>query len=193
MLTSLQTFFPRWPVLTLCGLTIFLGQQFFLGVAIAQPGSDQGLGQPGYVVIEAARDSVSAFTWQAGPGTGFRSLVWDEGRLTIPESLPVEEIGRRDIGFPCTAAFGGTGKSGQLVIQDGIFPVSEPVILTDGVLQLEVTGGELEIRGAMIRYRRSAAAPREFKSGLLLLAGMTLMVIVLLRRFRRKSTERTGM
>jgi hypothetical protein len=192
MLTCFPDMSGRWPVSSRWGALVLLGFVASWGIAKAQPRLEQGLGQPGYVVIEAARDSVSAFGWETGPGPGLRTLVWDEGRLTIPDSLPVEDFGRRDIGFPCTASFAGTGDSGRLVIQDGIFSVSETVLLTDGILQLEVTGGELEIRGAMIRYRRSTSVSREFKSGLLLLAGMTLMVIVLLRRFRLKSSEGTG-
>lgn len=193
MLISWRTIIRSWAGPRRCGLLVSLGLLFLQGLAVSQPDPDRGLGQPGFVVIESARDSVSAFTWQAGPKAGLRTLDWDEGHLTIPDTLPVEEIGRRDIGFPCSSAFAGTGQSGQLVLKDGIFPVSESVILTDGVLRLELSGGELEIRGAMIRYRRSTSAPREFKSGLLFLAGMTLMVIVLLRRFRMKSTERMGM
>jgi hypothetical protein len=60
-------------------------------------------------------------------------------------------------------------------------------------VQLQLEAGELEISGAMIRYRRPAAVPREFRSGLLLLAGMVLMIIVLLRRARLKSGERQEM
>lgn len=163
------------------------------GFSHAQSDQTHRLGEPGYVVIEAARDSVSGFVWVAGPDDGFRSLTWDEGRLTIPVSFVVEDFGRRDIGFPCTEFLTGSGSSGQLVITDGIFPVSEPVVLNDGLIELRVTAGELEIRGAMIRYRRPVAGSGNFRSGLLLFAGMTLLIIVLLRRARMKSGERPGL
>ncbi len=161
------------------------------GHAQGQPDQNQRLGQQGYVVIEAVRDSVSGFVWETDAIPGFRTLRWEEGLLIIPASFPVEDFGRRDIGFACTEFLEGSGSSGQLLFQDGIFPVSEPLVLADGLIELRMTGGELEIRGAMIRYRRPAAGGSDFKSGLLLLAGMTLMIIVLLRRARLKSDERS--
>ncbi len=148
------------------------------------------LGRPGYLVIEAARDSAAGFRWEAGPGPGHRSLVWDQGRLTLPDTVQFEDFARRDIGVPCTARLEGVGASGQLVLRDGIYPVSEPVVLSDGRLELRVSSGELEFRGARIRYRRVMDEAGQFRSGLLLLAGMTLLVVVLLRRARLKTGER---
>ena len=176
-------------------LVVFVSLVILVSCSLAQAQSnpDHSLGQQGYVVIEAARDSASGFVWETETDSGFRTLSWEEGRLTIPDSFLVEDFGRWDIGFACTEFLAGSGSSGKLIIQDGIFPVSEPVVLTDGLLELQVTGGELEIRGAMIRYRRPAAVSRDFRSGLLLLAGMTLMIIVLLRRARLRSGERPGL
>ena len=150
------------------------------------------LGQPGYLVIEAARDSSAGFRWEAGPGPGYRSLVWDLGRLTLPDTLEAENFGRYDLGVLCTARLEGSGASGQLVFRDGIYPVSEPVVLSDGRLELRVSAGELEFRGARIRYRRPVAEAGPYRSGLILMAGMTLLVVVLLRRARLKSGERAG-
>jgi hypothetical protein len=150
------------------------------------------LGQPGYLVIEAARDSASGFRWEAGPGPGHRSLVWDQGRLTLPDTVEAEDFGRDDLGVSCTARLEGSGASGELLFRDGIYQVSEPVVLSDGRLELRVSAGELEFRGASIRYRRPSTEAREYRSGLILLAGMTLLVVVLLRRARLKSGERAG-
>lgn len=161
-------------------------------LAADSPGQDHAQGQPGYLVIEAARDTSEGFRWEMGPAPGHRSLVWDQGRLAIPDSTVVDFFGKHDLGLPFTEKFAGNGASGRVLLEDGIFPVSEPVVFSDGFLKLEISAGELEIRGARIRYRRSVAEPREIKSGLLLLAGMTLLVIVLLRRARLKSGERTG-
>lgn len=161
-------------------------------VAVGESPPAHTLGRPGFLVIEAARDSAAGFRWEAGPGPGYRSLVWDQGRLTLPDTLEAEDFARRDIGVPCTARLAGTGASGQLVLRDGIYPVSEPIVLSDGRLELRVSAGELEFRGARIRYRRAVDETREFRAGLLLLAGMTLMVVVLLRRARLKAGERTG-
>ena len=162
------------------------------GLAEGVRGSDHRLGSPGYLVIEAGRDSTAGFRWEAGPGPGSRSLVWDQGRLVVPDTMAVDSFGQHDLGLPFNEKFAGTGASGRVLLEDGIFPVSEPVVFSDGLLEMEISSGELEIRGARIRYRRATFEPREIKSGLLLLAGMTLMVIVLLRRARLKSNQRTG-
>jgi len=175
---------------TWLGVSLGLALLASFNATQAQPDQSHSLGQPGYLVIEAVRDSASGFVWDDRSVPGFRSLVWDEGRLTIPDSVMAEDYGRRDIGLTCTEFLAGSGASGQLVLTDGIYPVSEPIVLTDRLLELRVTGGELEIRGAMVRYRRPAPGPREFRSGLLLFAGMTLMIIVLLRRARIKSDQR---
>jgi len=161
-------------------------------LARGEPQPAHTLGQPGYLVIEAARDSAGGFRWEAGSRDGFRSLVWDQGILSLPDTIMAENFSRADLGVHCTAALAGTGASGQLLLRDGIYPVSEPIVLSDDRLELRVSDGELEIRGTRIRYRRNVDATREFRAGLLLLAGITLLVIVLLRRARLKSDERTG-
>jgi hypothetical protein len=171
---------------------MILGLGVVPALAEDEPVSARYLGRPGYLVIEAARDATAGFKWEDGPRPGFRSLVWDQGRLTLPDSLEAEDFARQDVGVPCTARLAGSGASGQLVLRDGIFPVSEPVILSDGRLELQISAGELEFRGARIRYRRAVAEPRTFKSGLLMLAGMTVLVAVLLRRARLKAAERAG-
>jgi len=193
MLNLIQETDREFWALARWGSLVFLAILFAWGFSQAQSDETHSLGQQGYVVIEAARDSASGFVWVAGPVEGFRSLTWEEGRLTIPVSFTVEDFGRGDIGFPCTRFLTGSGASGQMVISDGLFPVSEPVVLKDGLIELQVTEGELEIRGAMIRYRRPVTRTRDFRSGLLLLAGMTLMIIVLLRRARMKSGQGQGL
>jgi hypothetical protein len=171
---------------------VFLGLGVVPGLADEEPAVALYLGRPGYLVIEAARDSTAGFRWEDGPRPGFRSLVWDQGRLTLPDSLEPEDFARQDVGVPCTAQLAGSGASGQLVLLDGIYPVSEPVTLSDGRLELQVSAGELEFRGARIRYRRAVAENRTFKAGMLMLAGMTVLVVVLLRRARLKAAERAG-
>jgi hypothetical protein len=175
-------------------LILVAGLLFAGGLSVAEGDSGLGhsLGKPGYLVIESGRDSSAGFRWEDGPDPGFRSLVWDEGCLTYPDSLPPEDFARTDVGIPFSGALIGSGASGRLVFKDGVFPVSEPVILSDGRISLEISGGELEIRGAMVRYRPARIDNREFKAGLLMLAGMTVLVLVLLRRARLKAAERSG-
>jgi hypothetical protein len=141
------------------------------------------LGQSGYIVIEDGRQKED-FRWQEGPGPGRHSLVWPEGTLSLPDSVTLEEFGPRDAGIVCGAELSGVGGSGQLVFQDGVYQISEPILLADGLLELHVSAGELVVRGSQIRYRRPRIEDRKTQANYIFLAGMMLLVVVLLRRAR---------
>jgi hypothetical protein len=160
-----------------------------LGLAVATPASGQGgrtvLGRPGYVVISGVRDSTAGFVWQDGPGPGRHSLVWPEGTLSLPLDQGLENFGADDAGIACQPELSGVGDSGRLLFQDGIYQVSEPILLSDGVLELHLAGGKLEVRGDQIRYRRPPP-PKETRSraDYIFLAGLVVLIVVLLRRAR---------
>lgn len=158
--------------------------------ASQEDSSPRILGQPGFLVIEAARDSMAPFKWDELVAGSPCTLNWDQGKLILPDTLLSESFGSKDLGVAFSSQLSGSGESGQLVLRDGIYPVSEPVILSDGVLELHLSGGELEIRGSRILYRRAPAEDPERRAGFLLLGGMMLLVIVLLRRARLKVEER---
>jgi hypothetical protein len=172
-------------------LTVFPTAEAALASPDEKDSSSAILGRPGYLIIEAAADSASGFVWETNSEGTDRILVWDQGRLTVPATVETEVFARHDLGLICTADLQGTGASGHLALQDGIFPISESIVLSDGILELELTGGEIEILGSRIRYRRTTLQNPEFRSGLLLLSCMTLLIIVLLRRARIKAEERT--
>jgi hypothetical protein len=143
------------------------------------------LGNPGYVVISAGLDSTRGFEWHRGPGPGQRSLTWGQGVLTLADSQEVEAWLDVDLAVPCSGQLSGLGHTGRLVFQDGIFEISEPVLLSDGALQLYVTAGELEVRGQRIRYTGPAESTdrdTDPRAGYIFLAGMVLLVVVLMRR-----------
>ena len=147
------------------------------------------LGQPGYVIIEGVRDSTSDFTWQNGPAPGRHSLVWAEGTLSLPEGLELDAFGRQDAGVSCLAGLSGVGGSGRLVFDDGIYKISEPVLLADGNLELHISAGELEVRGDQIRYRRPASKNQgqdKSQANTIFLAGLVVLIIVLMRRARHR-------
>ncbi|MCB1183390.1 hypothetical protein KDM41_08145 [bacterium] len=150
------------------------------------------LGRPGYLVIGGVRDTTEtyAFRTEPGPGPGRRSLVWPEGTLTLPDSLVLEPYGESDVGLACRPALAGVGSSGQLVLRDGAFQVSEPLVISDGVFELHVARGTLEIRGDRIRYRRPDAEARRNKAQILFLAGLLLLIVVLMRRARQVARSR---
>ena len=147
-------------------------------------------GNPGYVIISTGLDSTRGFAWQWGPGPGQRSLTWADGVLTLPDTMEVESLRGVDLGIPCTGFLAGLGHSGQLVFQDGIYKVSEPVFISDGTLQLYVTAGELEVKGQRIRYSGPVEKNGDPRAGYVFLAGMILLVVVLLRRAALRSRNK---
>lgn len=161
----------------------------FAGPATAQDRA-LTLGHPGYLVLTAALDSTMGFAWRLGPAAGQRSLTWEQGSLILPEDLELESMRDVDLLIPCTGDLAGQGASGRLVFQDGIFPVSEPLHLSDGVVDLYVTAGELEVRGQRIRYTAPRPRQEESRAGYIFLAGIVLLVFVLLRRLAIEKRKR---
>jgi hypothetical protein len=160
------------------------------GATAAAAGQGE-LGYPGYLVIDGARGS-DRFAWEEGPQPGQKSLVWEGGSLTLPDSTAADSFGAAGYGFRCEPQLRGRGAGGLLVFTDGIYPVSEPLVLEDGVLRLEVTAGELEIRGARLRYMLEPVRDRSRRTqaDFLFVAGLVLAIVVLLRRAR--AGRRTG-
>ena len=161
-----------------------------------QPASAAGtasvtLENPGHVIIAAGLDSTRGFHWRLGPAPGQRSLTWQDGVLTLPDSLDVESLRGMDLVVPCTGSLSGLGHTGQLVFQDGIYKVSEPVVLSDGIMQLYLAAGELEFQGLRVRYTAPTAKGKDPRAGYLFLGGMVLLILILLRRaalkYRNKS------
>jgi len=155
------------------------------------------LGQPGFLILTAARDTTAGYHRQSGPGAGHESLVWDGGQLVIPDTLALEPFGERDLGVRTTAQLQGSGGSGLLDFRDGRFAVDQPLLLTDGVISLYVARGQLEIRGAQIRYippisdqSASAKKPPDPRAGFLFLAGLIVMIVVLMRMARLRARGR---
>ncbi len=144
------------------------------------------LGRPGYLVIEGVRDSSAVFTWQEGPGPGRHSLVWPEGTLSLPSGQNLDDYGRLDAGVACGAELSGVGGSGHLVFNDGLYVVSEPIVLADGTLELHVSAGELEIRSNQIRYRRPVIEDHSSQANYIFLAGLVVLIVVLMRRVRKR-------
>ena len=148
------------------------------------------LGRPGYVIIASGLDSTLGYQWRLGPGPGQRSLTWPQGMLSLPDSVAVESLRGVDLAIACGASLAGLGSRGNLLFQDGIYPVSEPIVLSDGVLHLYLADGELEILGQRIRYAAPTEGKADPRSGYLFLAGIVLLVVVLLRRIAVRKRHR---
>ena len=173
------------PVLSMWAVLLTLTLLMSAEPVWAQATDAYELGYPGYLVITAARDTTLGFAWQSGPGPGQRSLVWSSGLLSLPDSTELEPFGEVDLAVSCTAQLAGGGGGGRLVFRDGDYQISEPVLLTDGIISFHASAGRLEIRGQRVRYRApevpTAGDPR---SGYLLLAGVVILIVVLMRRAR---------
>ena len=174
----------RWP-----GTVLFVVLCVLSGSADvrAQDSADRyELGYPGYLIISSARDSTSGFTWQSGPAPDGRSLIWETGMLSVPDTLPVEPFAAADLAVPVGPHLAGGGSQGRLLFRDGDYEIDEPVLLTDGVVSFQTSAGSLEIRGQRIRYRPPTATDAvDPRANYLMLAGVLLLVVILLRRARR--------
>jgi hypothetical protein len=150
------------------------------------------LGRPGFLIVTGVRDSADGrvFQPQAGPGPGRHALVWPEGTLSLPDSMRLEPFGRADVGVACGPELSGVGNGGRLVFRDGAFPVTEPLALSDGVVEMHVSAGVLEIRGDQLRYRRPDPAKRQDRANMIFLAGLVLLIVILMRRVRLRARGR---
>ncbi len=82
------------------------------------------------------------------------------------------------------AGFSGNLPGGPLVFEDGLYPIKENLVLSDGVVQLVVSAGELEIHGPRFRYTRPGEISDKSKANFALIAGLLVLIGVLLRRAR---------
>ncbi len=144
------------------------------------------LEQPGILIITAASDTSAGFFWRPGPGEGRISLVWDGGVLSVPDTLAMDGFPNNNLGIPLRPGFAGSGAQGPLLLDDGVYSVSESLMMGDGIIQLMISDGELEIYGPRFRYTRPVTKPFDdkTKANFLLIAGLLLLIAVLLRRSR---------
>ncbi len=169
-------------------------------VAVSAMGQESGagagsqtMGRPGYLIISSGRDSTAGFRWLAGPGVAQKSLVWESGQLILPDSMSLESFGADDLGISTTEDLQGSSGGGVLSFRDGRFAVDQPLLLTDGVISLYTADGELEIRGAQVRYvppnvdKANDSRLPDPRAGFLFLAGIVLLIVVLMRRARLRS------
>ncbi|PIV80846.1 hypothetical protein COW53_07500 [bacterium CG17_big_fil_post_rev_8_21_14_2_50_64_8] len=178
-------------------LTLFPWAQAGAQEIPASTRTGKPLGRPGFLILVSARDSTSGYHRQDGPGAGMMSLVWEGGQLVVPDTMTLESFGPRDLGVRTTAQLQGSGGAGVLEFRNGSFTVDQPLLLTDGVVSLFVARGQLEIRGAQIRYVPPAASatsagkkPPDPVAGFLFLAGMVIMILALMRMARLRSRGR---
>ncbi len=148
------------------------------------------LGHPGYLILAGAADSTAGYHWRDGPGPDQRSLVWEQGLLTVPATLALEGFGPRDLAVAVGADLTGTSEGGELIFSDGRYRISAPLLLSDPNISFYAAAGELELVGERIRYLPPRVGERaDPRAGFVFLAGMVVLVVVLMRLARRRRGE----
>ncbi len=154
------------------------------GVACVPGGGSSAFGDdaagPGVLWVVPGAGAV----WIDSPDSALSCLSWSGGLLLV-------ERGTLRLAGPDGAiglAYGG-GRYGftggrHLLFSPGRFTVREPLLLTDGSLQVFVSRGELEIADDRLIVRARGAGPAEGRAGLLLGLGMLVIVGVLTVRGR---------
>ena len=176
-----------------CLLVTVLAVACMSQASAQSPADRKVLGYPGYLVIATARDSTAGFAWQDGPGPGRRTLTWSAGTLNLPVDHQVDPFSEQDLGVPCGKELAGVGDGGPLLLRDGEYPLSEPLLLSDGVVFLHLAAGRIEVRGERIRYEppRPDSASADPRAGYIFLLGMVILIAVLMRRARKKMNLRS--
>lgn len=142
--------------------------------------------EPFVFVVEAARDTSGGFRALALPEVGRRALVWPEGVVTVPDSLPWFEFGAA--GLACAlqpAALVGIGAGGRFTATAGSYRLDTPLLLTDDRVVAFMTAGWLDVASGGVTYRRPAVR-RDTRGDYAILAGLILATAVLLRAIRRR-------
>ena len=179
-------------------LMLLLGLSLVSSACLSRPAARVEFGEGGLLVLSAAQDSTRLFRWEDGPGPGQLSLIWPEGRLIIPATLPLQGDEQGDLGVPLQAGFAGAGPAGPVPLGEGLMVIDESLTFSDGRLHWTVQEGEMDVRGTRIIYRRPwvgadqapGAKLRDQRANLLMVAGLLLLIAVLLRRARQKTRRK---
>ncbi len=149
-----------------------------------------GVGQEpaaGSLVVAAAQDTSGGFRVVQLAELGLRALVWPEGMITIPDSLPWYDDGESGLAIALDVAdLAGIGAGGRFRPRPGRFELDTPLVLIDGSVYASFTSGSLEIEDGRLTYRRPPAK-RGARGDYYVLAGLVLATAVLLRAVRRRA------
>jgi len=151
---------------------------------------DQGAGDwphprtPGLLILTAAPDTATAFTWLPLAEERRRLLVWDQGVLSIPDTLEVQLLGR-DLAVPYLLGLIGVSHRSGLRFETGHYDIKQPLLLSDGRLQLLAASGKLTIEQGRIVYE-AAEPSTDPRSNYLFVAALLIISFLLLARARSR-------
>ena len=181
----------RWSRREIAVAVICLGLLVSLKApAVAEDREDQGeAGWPhpptsGLLVVAAAQDSAAAYTWLPLPEERRRLLVWEQGVLSIPDSLEVHLQGR-DLAVPYLQVLIGVSHQSGLRFETGHYDIEHPLLLSDGRLQLLAASGKLTIERGRIVYE-AARPSTDPRSSYLFVAALLIVSFLLLARARSR-------
>jgi hypothetical protein len=155
-----------------------------MGAQVAHPAG------PGLLLIAAAADTSQSFRWLDWPLQKRRLLVWDDGVLSVPDTLADLRIGRDGVAFPYLTRLAGVSEGRQLVFDAGSYTIAEPLLLSDGVLQAYLSRGEITIESGRIVYRLAAEEAQDPRANYVFLAAIVLLSVILLARARTRVQRR---
>lgn len=122
--------------------------------------------------------------WIDAPDSAVSCLSWSGGLLLVARGTPRLAGPDGAIGLAYGGGLRGFTGGRHLLFSPGRFTVREPLLLTDGSLQVFVSRGDIEIADDRLIVRARGAGPAEGRAGLLLGLGMLLIVGVLTVRGR---------
>ncbi len=139
----------------------------------------------GALLITAGADTAAGFRWLELPAIQRRCLVWADGFMTLPSDVTPEHFGQASLLVPYGPNLAGISDGRHLRFVLGKYRVERPLLLTDGVVSLYVSYGELNIEDGRIVYQavRRISNP---KAQYLLLAGIVILITMLLLRIRSR-------
>ncbi len=195
VLHSIRQDSGRWSHRDFVVAVICLGLVVSLpAAAVADEDPDQGVDQgaggwphprtPGLLILTAAPDTAAAFTWLPLAEERRRLLVWEQGVLSIPDTLEVHLQGR-DLAVPYLPGLIGVSHRSGLRFETGHYDIEQPLLLSDGRLQLLAARGKLTIEQGRIVYE-AAGPSTDPRSSYLFVAALLIISFLLLARARSR-------
>jgi hypothetical protein len=140
------------------------------------------------LVIAGARADSAGFVWLPWVEQRRRMLVWEQGLLSIPDSLAVVDDGD-GVAVPYRPDLIGTSGGDGLRFDAGRYQFDTPLLLDDGRLQLLVSRGALTVASGRIVYT-SGSAEVDPRSSYLFVAALLIVSFLLLARARARLKQK---
>lgn len=143
------------------------------------------------LVIVEAQDAAGIFKDLLLPESERRALVWPEGVLIMPDTLPWLDDGSSGLAFELReSSLTSVGHGGLFRLHPGRYEIDTPLVISDGEFVLSLCGGELEVNDDRIIYYRPRSRGEQVRNRrgeYYIVAGLVLATALLLRAARRRA------